>query len=315
MAPLTDAAVKHKAGVDLLIAPRRRVLDDLLISAAVAAGARLITGATVTGVRRDDRGRVTGVWVRDGAGVTYQIGSRLVVGADGVGSRVARYVGAATTESYEPSGACFYAYVGDVGWDGYEFHLGDDQAFGGVFPTHDGEACVWLIRPRNRMHDVISAGAHRVDAWRQALQATVPELAHKVLTGTVTSTVRGTVGLPNHRRTVAGPGWALAGDAGYHRDPITGHGMTDALRDAELLTEAAHRTLSGLDDEAAAWSAYQSERDAATDEIFALTRAIGAFPDTETFLELQGRLAKALDREAQALAARPVPAGDLTAAR
>lgn len=107
-------AVKNKAGVDLLVAPRRRVLDDLLVSAAVAAGARLVTGATVTGVRRNDHGRVTGVWVRDGAGVTYPIGSRLVVGADGVGSRVARYVGAETRESYEPSGACFYAYVGDV---------------------------------------------------------------------------------------------------------------------------------------------------------------------------------------------------------
>ena len=122
------------------------------------------------------------------------------------------------------------------------------------------------------------------------------------------------MGLPNHRRTAAGAGWALVGDAGYHRDPITGHGMTDALRDAELLAEAAHRRLSGLQDEAAAWAAYQAERDAATDEIFALTRAIGAFPDPETFLELQGRLATALDREAHSFASRPVPAVTATAA-
>jgi len=227
---------------------------------------------------------------------------------------MARYVGAATEESYEPSGACFYAYVGDVPWDGYEFYLGEDQAFGGVFPTHDGEACVWLIRPRDRMQEVITAGADRVDAWLQALQGTVPELADKVRDGTITSRVRGKAGLPNHRRTAAGPGWALVGDAGYHRDPITGHGMTDALRDAELLADSAHRALSGLEDEAAAWAAYQSERDAASDEIFALTRAIGAFPHPEALLELQGRLAEALDREAQALAQRPDPAGAVTAA-
>jgi 2-polyprenyl-6-methoxyphenol hydroxylase-like FAD-dependent oxidoreductase len=306
--------VKDKAGVDLLIAPRRHVLDQVLISAAVDAGARLVTGATVTGARRDHRGRVTGVLVRDTAGSTHDIASRLVVGADGVGSRVARHVGAATVEQYTPSGACFYAYVGDVPWDGYEFHLGDDQAFGGVFPTHDGEACVWLIRPLERMRDVIGAGANRQDAWMKALRLTVPELADAVSRGTVTSPVRGAVGLPNRRRTAAGAGWALVGDAGYHRDPITGHGMTDALRDAELLAEAAHRGLSGIEDEAAAWQAYQAERDTATDEIFALTRAIGAFPDPETFQELQGRLARALDQEAQALASRPVPAGTATAA-
>jgi flavin-dependent dehydrogenase len=122
------------------------------------------------------------------------------------------------------------------------------------------------------------------------------------------------VGLPNHRRTAAGPGWALVGDAGYHRDPITGHGMTDALRDAELLAESAHSWLSGHQHEAAAAETYRAERDAASDETFALTRAIGAFPDPDTFLELQGRLARALDREAQALASRPVLAGAATAA-
>lgn len=306
-------AIKDRAGVDLLVAPRRYVLDELLVTAAVAAGARLLSGTTVTGVRRDHRGRVSGVHLRDTAGA-YEIRSRIVVGADGVRSQMARHLDATVLEAYEPSGACLYAYVGDVAWDGYEFHLGQDQTFGGVFPTHEGQACVWLIRPTGRLQDVLTAGADRGRAWLRALQQTLPELAERAHAGTVTSPVRGAVGLPNHRRTAGGPGWALVGDAGYHRDPITGHGMTDAFRDAELLAGAAHRVLTGVEDDRAAMAAYQAQRDAWTDEVFALTRALGALPDPETFLHLQGRLAKALDREAQALASLPVPAGAATAA-
>jgi flavin-dependent dehydrogenase len=122
------------------------------------------------------------------------------------------------------------------------------------------------------------------------------------------------VGLPNHRRVAGGAGWALVGDAGYHRDPITGHGMTDALRGAELLATALHRVLDGAEDDDAAMAAYQAQRDAWSDDVFAITRAIGAFPDPETFLQLQGRLATALDREAQWLAALPAPTGAATAA-
>ena len=72
--------------------------------------------------------------------------ARLVVGADGLRSSVARYVGAQVVERHDPTGACFYTYVGDVDWDGIQLHV-EDGAFAGVFPTHHGEACVWLIRP------------------------------------------------------------------------------------------------------------------------------------------------------------------------
>jgi flavin-dependent dehydrogenase len=61
-------------------------------------------------------------------------------------------------------------------------------------------------------------------------------------------------------RQAAGPGWALVGDAGYHRDPISGHGLTDAFRDAELLAEAADRMLRDAADEAVAMSAYGQQR-------------------------------------------------------
>ena len=92
--------------------------------------------------------------------------------------------------------------------------------------------------------------------------------------------MRGSVGLPNHVRQAAGPGWALVGDAGYHRDPISGHGLTDAFRDAELLAEAADRMLRDPADEAVAMTAYGQQRDDAIRDTFRITRAAGRVPAT-----------------------------------
>jgi len=304
----TRRTVKERAGVDFLLAPRRHVIDDLVARAAVAAGATLITGTTVTGVRRDASGRVVGVTAREADGSPRELDARLVVGADGVRSSVARFVGAGTHESHTPSGAAFYTYVGDVPWDGFEFHIGD-RSFAGVFPTHGAEACVWLIRPVADLGPVMGAGVDRLDRWLEAMDGAAPELARRVRDGQVTARLRGAVALPNHVRRPAGPGWALIGDAGYHRDPITGHGMTDAFRDADLLTEAADAVLREDVPEREAMARYEIERDAAIEETFALTRAIGAFPPPAEFRDLQIRLARALDVEAQALASRKAPVG------
>ena len=100
--------------------------------------------------------------------------------------------------------------------------------------------------------------------------------------------LRGAVGLPNHVRRAAGPGWALVGDAGYHRDPITGHGMTDAFRDAELLAEAADRALRDRASEAGAMAALRARaRHGARATRSRLTRALGAFPPPSAFVELR----------------------------
>jgi len=305
--------IKEKSGVDFLLAPRRRLLDQVLAEAATRAGALLLDGTTLHDVLRDRGGRVTGLTTTGADGTRRRIAARLVIGADGVNSRLARRVGAATTEQHPPSGALLYTYVGGVPWDGFQFHLGEG-AFAGVFPTNAGEACVWLIRPTRLAEQVLGAGRHRLDAWAQALADTLPGLARTVATGTVTAPLRGAVGLPNHVRQAAGPGWALVGDAGYHRDPITGHGMTDAFRDAELLAEAVTLALADPAYEADAMAAYGRGRDAALAETFRLTRALGAFPPTARFVELQAELSRALDAEAQALAAVPMPEYDVPVA-
>ena len=300
--------IKDRAGVDFLIAPRRYVLDDLLARAAVSAGAELLTGVTVAGVLRDAAGRVTGVTVRAADGSTREVGARLVVGADGVHSSTAAHVRSAIVADHEPTGASFYTYVADVPWDGFEFHLGE-RSYAGVFPTHDDQACIWLSTPEEDMSSVVSGGADRVAAWLDALDLAAPDLARRVRRGTVTARLRGAIGLPNRVRRAAGPGWALVGDAGYHRDPITGHGITDAFRDAELLAEAADAALRLVVPEDVALARYERRRDAAIAETFAVTRALGAFPPVAQFEALQARFSRALDAEASQLAARPIVVG------
>jgi flavin-dependent dehydrogenase len=166
-----------------------------------------------------------------------------------------------------------------------------------------------MIRPTPLLEDVRRAGARRTDALVEALDRHFPDLGRRVRGGRVTSPVRGIVAPPNYVRDAFGPGWALVGDAGYHRDPITGHGITDAFRDAELLSDALHTALETPGREAEALRTYQQARDDALAETFGLTRELAAFPSCHRFVELQIALSEALDREAHQLASRPAPAG------
>ena len=117
--------VKDKAGVDMMLAPRRYILDAILADAAVRAGATLMTGTIVTDAVQPQDGRVTGVVAHEaGSARRLELTARLVIGADGVRSRTADLVRARVLESYAPSGTCLYTYVGGVPWEGFEFHLG-----------------------------------------------------------------------------------------------------------------------------------------------------------------------------------------------
>ena len=300
--------IKDSAGVDLLVNPRRYVLDALLVDAAREAGVTVRTGVTARGVRRA-AGAVTGLHAADERGAVLEVGARLVVGADGVRSRAARWFGAEVLERRAPSGALFYTYVSGLDDRGQELHVGDG-ALAGVFPTHHDNACVWLCLPLADAAMVTGAGSARSRALVDAIARTAPSLAARLGSALVTAPVRGAARLPNHRRRPVGPGWALVGDAGYHRDPITGHGITDAFRDAELLARAADAALrDARPDErglgARGLQPYAVERDALARETFELSVALGGFPPAEEFVELQRRLSKAIDHEATALAARP----------
>jgi flavin-dependent dehydrogenase len=296
-------AVKDRAGVDLMIAPRRHILDTLLADAAMGAGAEYRFGSTVTDLRFDG-GRVTGIAGRDEGGAPFEIDARFVIGADGVRSRVARAAGAELTEVRSPGAATFYAYFAGLDWDGFEFHLGDD-GFAGVFPTHGGEANVWISSPVDRVNDLRADDFTPAQILDMEIERVAPELARRLAGAERTSRMHSAVGLPNHLYRPVGPGWALVGDAGYHRDPITGHGITDAFRDAELLAAAVGQALRGEVDEYEALDGYHRRRDEMLRDIFELTVALSQHPPVDQFTELQRTLSQAIEAEAEALAGLP----------
>ncbi len=297
--------IKERMGIDMLVAPRRHILDALLVDAAVAAGAQLLTGVTVDGVRRRFDGRVTGITGRQG-NHEVEFAARFVVGADGRNSRIARAVEAPLTETRSATGSTHYAYfAGD--WRAMEYHIGD-RMFAGIFPTNNGEACVWVCTPDDIAHNFRRAHTTIDDSFHAMLHVASPALAERLRAGGMRrSTTRGVIGLPNHIRHPVGAGWALVGDAGYHRDPITGHGISDAFRDAELLAGALDDIIRGDDGEGSALAGYHTMRDSQLREVFEITCELVTYPSVERVIDLQKRLGVAIDTQAAALAARPLP--------
>jgi flavin-dependent dehydrogenase len=304
--------VKQKAGIDFVVAPRRYVLDAIIATAAERAGAEVRPGVTVTGVRRDGSGRAAGVYGRDRAGAPIDIGARYVIGADGLRSRVARSVGAATSEIRQTDGATQYAYYAGIPWTGNEFFVGA-RSLAGVFPTHDAQACIWICNPSADAKAARRMTASRAEAFTELLERSAPQLAERLRHARRTSPVSGMLRMPNQLRQAFGPGWALVGDAGYHRDAVTGYGISDAFRDAEFLAVALDQALGADAEETPALALYQQQRDQALREIFEITCRLAAYPAVPAFIELQRQLSAAIDEQAATLAARPVPGERLLA--
>ena len=229
--------VKPGAGVDALYAPRRTVLDPILTDAAAGAGAAFRHRTAVVGLDRR-AGRVVGVHaVERGTGRALRIRARLVIGADGRRSKVAELVGAPTTHRAIHTSAFTYGYFAGLATTGYHWAYGDGTA--GVIPTNDGLACVFAGHRPDR---VGRGGEH---ALRRLVATASPELGERLAAAATASVVRTFTGQPGYLRRPWGPGWALVGDAASWKDPISAHGLTDALRDAELLARAVSDDLTG----------------------------------------------------------------------
>lgn len=288
--------IRPGAGVDALYAPRRTVLDAMLVDAARAAGAEIRHRHSLTGLARDDRGRVTGATLIDDRGETLEVAAGLVVGADGIDSTVARLVQAPTLRRARHATAVFYGYwTGVAVQDGY--HWGYRPGIGtGVIPTNGGRHCVFVGLPPDRFRTLLREGA--AQGYRRALDET-PFLAGARPDGRLWSFA----GRKGFLRRPVGPGWALVGDAGYFKDPLTAHGITDALRDAELLADAAAR---GTDTDLAGWAA---TRDRLSLPLFEVTDTIAAFDWTLDELRAHHQtLNTAMRHEVEFLAALTAPA-------
>jgi flavin-dependent dehydrogenase len=191
-------------------------------------------------------------------------------------------------------------------WTGHEFFVADGS-FAGVFPTNHGEACIWVCSPAYHAAGIRRRAPSLAGAFDEMLGEAAPDLSARLRGARHTSPVRGASRLPNQVRQAFGPGWALVGDAGYHRDAITGHGLSDAFRDAELLAVALDGALRGELYETAALAGYQRQRDEAIREVFRITCALAHYPPVAEFVALQKRLSRAIEAEAASLVARPVP--------
>jgi flavin-dependent dehydrogenase len=231
------------------IAPRRTRLDPVLLQAAAQAGAQVEHGVSVTGVLTAGD-RVTGVQTSCGPRA-----ARLVVGADGRHSRIARSVGATAYVDEPPATIAYYTYWERTGIDQLHVWLEPGRFFG-VFPVGDDRVLAFVQAP-HREFDAFRADP--INRYRSEF-ANRSALAELIGGGEPAEKLRGIGELPTFFRTSAGPGWALAGDAGHHKDPVVARGIADAFRDADLLSAAILAGWdSGLD---AAVARYPAQRDA-----------------------------------------------------
>lgn len=290
-----DIPIKAGDGIDALFAPRRTVLDPILQEAAEAAGAQVVHGASVTGVTRDRDGRIRGAWIATADAPAREVTADLVIGADGVRSRVARLVEAQTVRTAPNAAAAIYGHWPGVGTEGYHWHFGSGAAAGAI-PTNDGRTCVFAAVPPTAFRD--TAARDLPGLYESVLRALDPGLAEAVSRGPTDVRLRAFPGIPGFLRRSFGPGWALVGDAAFFRDPITAHGITDAFREADLL---AHALLSP---EPHALAAYERDRNVRVSGILEITDRISSFDwDMEEVKALHLDLSRAMNVGVDALRA------------
>lgn len=247
------------------LCPRRTVLDKILVDAAVEAGAELRENFSVQELMFDGD-RVTGVRGRNN-GSTFEERARIVIGADGLHSRVAREVKAPEYNTRETLSFGYYTYWSDIRTDGAHIYFFPDTEDGMlVFPTNDGKTC-------------IAAGGliHKFQEFRKDIEGNYFSITDRVdylreqLPNSTRERFIGTADQPNFFRRPYGPGWALVGDAGYHRDFLTGLGITDAFRDAEYLVDGIDQAFSGGRPYEEAMADYEGRRNAIAEPLYEVT--------------------------------------------
>jgi flavin-dependent dehydrogenase len=276
-------------GVSALYSPRRIVLDQVLLDAAAAAGAEVRLGFRADELLWDGR-RVTGLRGRGRQGAPAAETARLVVGADGKHSFVARAAGAARYCAQPAATMASYSY-----WAGVPTAAGGGEIYRrpgravAVFPTSDDLTMIYVAAPAA---EFAAARGDLAGHYLAGLDG-CGELRERVRAGFRAERLRTTPDLPARIHVPHGPGWALAGDAGLVLDPVSAHGISNALRDAELLARAVVAGLGGgpsgpgaglsglgggpsglgggLSGLGAALAGYHRQRDAAARPMFDLT--------------------------------------------
>jgi 2-polyprenyl-6-methoxyphenol hydroxylase-like FAD-dependent oxidoreductase len=224
-------------------APRRTKLDPMLVAAAGDAGAEVSDGFTVEEIVFNGN-RVTGIRGRDRSGASITEHAKVVIGADGLYSTVARAVKPFEYNTKSPLACWYYSYWSGLKRDRPCLYSRPHSTFGAI-PTNDGLTCLAVAWPQERFLEI------KTDIERHYLAAldAASEFKEEVLSARREERFYGTGYVPGYYRRPYGEGWALVGDAGYHRDPVLAQGISDALRDSGLLAQALTDVFSGV----AAW--------------------------------------------------------------
>lgn len=259
-------------GVDALYSPRRALLDTLLVEAAREAGAEVREQFAVQEILTAD-GRVTGIRGRDASRRRVIEQASIVVGADGRHSLLAKAVGAERYHQRPALTFAYYTYWDGLALDGGEMY-GRDRRLIGAWPTNDGLVMTYVAGPIGEFH------AFRADLDGNLLASLdlAGDLGERARAARRAERIYGTADTANYFRNPHGAGWALVGDAGLAMDPVTGQGISDALRDADLLAESIWAaTVEGrpLD---ARLDYYARARDAAVKPMYDFTTDLASFP-------------------------------------
>nr|WSW43254.1 NAD(P)/FAD-dependent oxidoreductase [Streptomyces sp. NBC_01001] len=225
------------SGQQAAYAPRRHHLDSILARAAVASGVEFREGCTVENVLFDDD-RVVGVRCRTAGGALVEERARLVIGADGMRSRVAEAVKAPVLTEDPLLTCAYYTY-----WEGVSDHFQLHEAPGrwiGVIPTNDDMTLVASYFPQSEFDRV---RADVKTAYMESVRTTAPAVFDRIEGLERGDKFYGSGDQQNFFRQASGNGWALVGDAAHHKDSITAKGITDAFLQAEALTEAIGENL------------------------------------------------------------------------
>ena len=240
-------------------APRRRQLDQVLVEAAIEAGIEFRPNFLVENCLWDGD-RVKGIRGRDQSQATSCTENALItIGADGRNSTLARTVGAPSYEEVPTLTCWYFSYWSGVPTEGFEWYIRKNRVIFS-FLTNDNLFAIFIGWPITEFNSV------KTDIEGQFMNAVdlIPGFAERVRSGRREERFYGAADLPNFLRRPFGPGWALVGDAGCHKDPMMAQGICDAFRDADFLSTAIHEGLAEqcpLDD---ALKRYERRRNEAT---------------------------------------------------
>jgi flavin-dependent dehydrogenase len=304
--PFTISGAPGTDETPVAYAPRRTVLDKLLVDAASDAGAEVRERFTVESLVVED-GRVVGIRGHSKGGKSVTELARVVIGADGRYSLVADAVDAEEYDEKPRLQVSYYTYWSGLPMNGrFESSIRPGLGFA-AWPTNDDLTLLIAGRPI----DEFDAVRRDIEAAYLATLEIAPAFADRVRGAKREERFVGTA-VRGYFRKPFGPGWALVGDAGYNKDFITAQGIHDAFRDAELCAAALDEAFDGRRSFENALGEYQVRRDEQVLPMYEFTAELAALapppPEKQQLLSAVSGSREAMDGFARVTAGVTSPA-------